>query len=342
MMSFLFLLISSASAQGLVTEFQDAPIGDSKQCAIYRESRKYSVELANFLRFPGMAQVKFMENGDIYLNRRMEDHLPYKTPPLPATVLHRYTIEGTHELFPFQTKSKAAQSLVFGRFSVSVGSKFAVSVADRTMKTTEFKVVLLTDLTTKNTTEIFTQGRAEDNQVSAAFVLDDGRVMIFFDDGKRMMIKNGVRTNLNPVPLKTLNWGLFTSMELVNSDIVLYTKNRDFMRLDASGSVLIEERVVAPQPEVSFQDFTGVKTSQTTYQVDGMNYISDVRRLSFYELGQEVGSMELSGCNFKFMEQLNPRSTRVVCEEGIYWLVLDANNPVSDVNRNFAGFRDCR
>lgn len=298
-----FLASTSGYAQSLVNEYQDAPLSESSnECATYRVSRKYDVRLSRYLETSALSHVLFLDNGDILLNRRVEDHLPYKKTPQLATVIYRYHADGSKTLYPFSSKSMQQQGLFFGALSVSHNNAFAVSIADRAAANSEFRVVLLTDLNSKVTTEVFSQSRDDENLAKLASVSNEGQVTLVFESGKRMLIAGTKKKDMLPF------------LELLENTVV--SRNE--------------------------RDFTGVKTSPVFFKVEEMTYQAEFQKLSFMELGQEVGSIELKGCTLKSVDELSPRSARVTCEEGIMWLDLDIATPVSDLNRNLIGFLPCK
>ncbi len=97
-----------------------------------------------------------------------------------------------------------------------------------------------------------------------------------------------------------------------------------------------------PAVTSSDRDFTGIKTAPLVYQEGNMTYVSDTQRLSFMELGQEVGGLTLNGCRLLQVEEISKHEARLICDEGIMWLSLNTQKPVSDVIRNILGFFPCK
>lgn len=296
------LASSTCFAQGLVSEYQDTPLNDySNECATYRESRRYDVVLSRFVQTSALSQVAFLNNGDILLNRRVEDHLPYKKTPQLATVIYRYNADGSQVRYSFSSKSMQQQGLFFGALNVSENNRFAVSIADRATNTAEYRVVLLTDLDSKLTKEIFTQSRDDENLVKSSTVNNDGQVIMTYENGKRVLLHDEKKTKLEPL-----------------------------------------QQPVTDVSQKSERDFTGVRVSSIFHYTENMTYQTEWKRLSFMELGQEVGSIELNGCTLKSVTELSSRSARVLCDEGIRWLDLDITTPISEVNRNIIGYFPCK
>lgn len=309
----LILFTSSLFAQNLVTEFQEPPLNSfSNECAVYRESREYEVNLHRYVEFSALANVLYLDNGDILINRRIEDHLPYKNPPQPANVLYRVHPDGSMERYPFQTKSKNQQALYLGKMIASENNQFVISVGDRYLPATEkeYRVVIVTDLTSKVSTEVFTQSRDAVNLVENALISNDGEALLKMENGKMLSVKGPVQTPVEGVLPERFSRTLSYKPRLEGNS--------------------------------SDRDFSGVKVSPIAYREGNMTYISDTKRLSFLELGQEVGTLTLNGCNLIHAEEISAREARLTCDEGIMWLKLDTSKPVSELKRNILGFFPCK
>lgn len=348
MLWFFLLLSGSLFAQEVVTEYQDPPFPNSCECATYRESRKYAVEISRGIDFPALSQVVYLDNGDILINSLTEDHLPYRATPQLATVIYRQNLDGSQVRYPFKSKSKQQQNFMFFRMSVSPKNNLAVSVANKSFYSsgsavTDHRVVLVTDLVTNVTTEVFTQQLLDGtNQAVNAVVSDDGQVMVFFEDGKRTLIKQGVKTELASISLENNNWKDFNKFSVINGQMVLSTNTGASLTLDASGNKKLEEVAKPIVKEQSHFNFTGVKATNISYVEGNMTFQTEVKKLTFLELGQVIGEVELNGCRLKSVEELSPRKARVTCEEGIIWFNLDINSPLSEMESKIVGFFPCK
>lgn len=347
MLWFFLLLSGSLLAQEIVIEYQDPPFPNSSECATYRGSRKYTVEFSRGINFSALSQVIYLDNGDILINSLSEDHLPYRATPQLATVIYRQNLDGTQMRYPFKSKSKQQQNFMFARMSVSPNNKLAVSVANKSFYSSgsavsDHKVVLVTDLVSNVTTEVFTQQLLDGtNQVVNALVANDGQVMVFFENGKRTLVKLGVKTDLATITLENNIWKDLNKFSVINDQMILSSNSGGSIILDASGNKKVEEVAKFKVKEQSFFNFTGIKATNILYVEGNMTFQTEDKKLTFLELGQVIGEVDLVGCRLKSVEELSPRKARVTCEEGIMWFKLDISSPLTEMESKIVGFFPC-